>query len=120
MIADLPCSGLGVIGKKPDIKYNIKKEQQLELASLQREIILATTKYVKKGGTLIYSTCTINRDENEGNLEYILEHFPFQAESLDKYIPKSLWSETTKKGYIQLLPGVHETDGFFIARLKRV
>lgn len=120
VIADLPCSGLGVIGKKPDIKYKMQKEQQEELVALQREILKVITKYVKKGGTLLYSTCTINEKENEGNLQYILDNFSFEVESLDAYLPTNLQSETTKKGYIQLIPGVHNTDGFFISKLKKV
>lgn len=119
VIADLPCSGLGVFGKKPDIKYKMKPEQQKDLVQLQREILNVVTKYVKKGGTLLYSTCTINRDENEGNLKYILDNFPFEVESLDTYLPENLIGETTKNGFIQLIPGIHSTDGFFIARLRK-
>lgn len=119
VIADLPCSGLGVFGKKPDIKYKMKPEQQKELVALQRKILEVVTQYVKKGGILLYSTCTINREENEENLKYILEHFPFEVESLDEFLPENLHCETTKHGYIQLIPGVHSTDGFFITRLRR-
>lgn len=119
VIADLPCSGLGVFGKKPDIKYKMKPDQQKDLVKLQRQILNVVTKYVKKGGTLLYSTCTINREENEENLKYILDNFPFEVESLDEYLPKNLIGETTKNGYIQLIPGVHSTDGFFISRLRR-
>ena len=65
VLADLPCSGLGIIGKKPDIKLRLKKEDLGELASLQREILSAASRYVKPGGTLLYSTCTVDRAENE-------------------------------------------------------
>ena len=75
-------------------------------------------KYVKKGGTLIYSTCTISRDENEEMVKWLTQNTPLKLESLDEYLPKALLSDTTKEGYLQLLPGVHECDGFFIARLK--
>lgn len=119
VIADLPCSGLGVIGKKPEIKYRVTKEDTVELAKLQREILKVVYQYVKPGGTLIYSTCTINPKENEENMRYIMEELGFELESLDSYLPSSLHSTTTKEGYLQLLPGVHESDGFFIARLNR-
>ena len=67
VIADLPCSGLGIIGKKPDIKYNMTMDKMEELSRLQREILSVVWKYVKPGGTLVYSTCTISRMENEDN-----------------------------------------------------
>ena len=76
-------------------------------------------KYVKKGGILIYSTCTISREENEDMVNWIINNTPLKLESMDAYLPDALVSETTKKGYLQLLPGIHECDGFFIARLKR-
>jgi 16S rRNA (cytosine967-C5)-methyltransferase len=74
---------------------------------------------VREGGTLIYSTCTIAKEENQNNVFWFVENYPYELESLDPYLPEQLHSETTKKGWIQLLPGVHKTDGFFIARLKR-
>ena len=68
---------------------------------------------------MVYGTCTIARVENQGNVEWFLENYPFEAVSLDGCLPEELQSETTKKGYLQLLPGVHKTDGFFIAKFKR-
>ncbi|WFR60217.1 16S rRNA (cytosine(967)-C(5))-methyltransferase RsmB [Anaerocolumna sp. AGMB13025] len=119
LIADLPCSGLGVIGKKPDIKYNMTREKQKDLAALQREILSVVHQYVKKGGVLLYSTCTINEEENLANVRWFLEHHDFKLESIEDLLPPALLSDTTKEGYIQLLPGVHDTDGFFIAKLRR-
>lgn len=120
LIADLPCSGLGVIGKKTDIKYNMTEEKQLELVKLQRDILSTVQQYVKPGGILIYSTCTINKEENMENVEWFLKEFPFKLEPIDSYLAKELQSDSTKEGFIQLLPGVHSCDGFFIARLKRM
>ena len=74
--------------------------------------------YVKPGGTLIYSTCTINPKENEENVSWLLEH-GFETEDLRPYLPESLHQDTMDSGYIQLLPGVHESDGFFVARLRK-
>ena len=74
---------------------------------------------MKPGGVLIFSTCTIGVDENQMNLKYFLENYPFSLESIDPYLPEELRSRTTAGGYLQLLPGVHDSDGFFMARLKR-
>lgn len=117
-LADLPCSGLGIIGKKKDIKYHASEEGTKQLGKLQREILSTVWQYVKPGGVLIYSTCTVNRRENEENVKWFLENYPFQAESLSSYLPEGL-KEEGKNGMLQLLPGIHETDGFFIARLRR-
>lgn len=119
LIADVPCSGLGVIGKKTDIKYNITQTGIAELVNLQRKILEQASTYVKPGGTLIYSTCTINREENIENVRWFVENYPYELESIDDYLCEELRSDTTKEGYLQLLSGVHDCDGFFIARLKR-
>lgn len=119
LIADVPCSGLGVMGRKTDIKYKMNPAKIQELAGLQRLILEQASTYVKPGGTLIYSTCTITNEENLDNVKWFTEHFPYELESLDPYLCKELQSETTSKGYLQLLPGVHQCDGFFIARMKR-
>lgn len=119
VLADLPCSGLGVIGKKNDIKYRTQPERQKELVLLQRQILHNAADYVKPGGVLVYSTCTISEAENEGNVRWFMEHYPFKTEPLDPYLPGELCSEETKKGWLQLLPGVHKTDGFFIARMRK-
>ncbi len=119
VLADVPCSGYGVIGKKTDIKYKVTAQKQEDLIILQRKILHNASSYVKIGGTLVYSTCTIGREENENNIEWFVKNYPYELESLNPYLPKELTGETTEKGYLQLLPGVHKTDGFFIARLKR-
>jgi len=119
VIADLPCSGMGVIGKKPDIKYKLTQNQHKELIQLQRAILSTVQNYVKKGGILIYSTCTVNREENQDNRDWFLKTFDFIEESLDPYLPEKLHSEITKEGYLQLLQGIHKTDGFFLARFRK-
>ncbi len=116
---DAPCSGLGIMGKKCDIRYHMTKEQMQEIVQLQREILDTAVSYVKEGGILIYSTCTIHKEENEMQVQY-LEALGFQTESLNLYLPNELKNESTENGYLQLLPGVHETDGFFMARLRKV
>jgi 16S rRNA (cytosine967-C5)-methyltransferase len=119
LICDLPCSGLGIIGRKPDIKYRITEEQLHELAKLQRCILEKAWTYVKPGGRLVYSTCTIDRSENEENVKWILENLPFDAEDIASRLPVELRQEQKVKGCIQLLPGIHKTDGFFISSFIR-
>ena len=119
VIADLPCSGLGVLAKKTDLKYRMTKEQQQELADLQRRILSVVQQYVKPGGILVYSTCTINRGENQDNVRWFLDHFDFEAVSMEDCLPKEVQGETAAKGYVQLLPGVQESDGFFIAKCRK-
>lgn len=120
LIADVPCSGLGVMGKKADIKYKMTPAKQTEIVKLQRKILDTVQAYVKKGGVLIYSTCTIAAAENQYNVKWFLENYPFRLESIEPYLCDELKGKTTKAGYLQLLPGVNESDGFFIARLKRI
>lgn len=118
VIADVPCSGLGITGKKADIKYRIKPEDIDALAMLQREILANAWRYVRPGGTLIYSTCTINRRENEAQVRWLTDNFPLETEDISDILPPSL-CKMTADGCIQLLPGICECDGFFIAKLKR-
>lgn len=120
VLADVPCSGLGVIGKKTDIKYRVDQDKIRELSVLQKQILHNGAAYVKPGGVLIYSTCTITKEENTDNVEWFLENYPFRLESLDPYLCEELHSETTGQGYLQLLPGVHKTDGFFLARFRKM
>jgi 16S rRNA (cytosine967-C5)-methyltransferase len=103
LICDLPCSGLGVLGKKTDIRYKMTPEKQKELVALQRRILNTVHNYVRPGGTLVYSTCTIHSEENEKNVEWFLKEYPeFALERME-----------------QLLPGTVGQDGFFLAKLTR-
>ena len=110
--------GLGIMGKKPDIKLRLKPEDLKELAGLQREILTSAVRYVKPGGVLIYSTCTINRQENEENAGWILKEFPFKKRELAPLLPEAVQKDC-RENLIQLLPGVHGCDGFFIAAFER-
>ena len=120
VIADLPCSGLGVLGKKPDLKYRVQPEDLEELADLQRKILTCAQAIVKEGGTLLYSTCTVNPGENIENVHWFLKEYPqFELDDITENICKELKSDVIEKGCIQFFPGVHDCDGFFIARLKK-
>ena len=115
VIADVPCSGLGIIRKKPDIRY--KNLQELEaLPALQRSILENQTRYVAPGGVLMYSTCTVLPRENEDVVNaFLAEHPEFSAEPLP--LPDVFPKNDT--GMLTLIPGEYDTDGFFICRLRR-
>lgn len=120
VIADLPCSGLGVIGKKPDLKYKASPEGIESLVRLQRQILSCAQSYVKPGGTLVYSTCTVDPTENMDNVHWFLAKYPeFAADDIRDRICPELRESVMEKGCIQLLPGVHKSDGFFIAKMVR-
>ncbi|MDD6035190.1 MAG: 16S rRNA (cytosine(967)-C(5))-methyltransferase RsmB [Lachnospiraceae bacterium] len=119
VLADVPCSGLGILGKKPDIKLFMTIEQEKELCILQKNILRNAVRYVKPGGVLIFSTCTLNKEENMGGYNFLKEECGMRPESLETFISKSLWNDTTKDGYLQMLPGIHGTDGFFTARFRK-
>ena len=115
VIADVPCSGYGIIRKKPDIRYKDPNTMK-DLPALQLAILKNQASYVKPGGTLIYSTCTLVREENEGVVESFLKENPnFTTEPL----PLPAVFPKNESGMLALVPGEFETDGFFICRLRR-
>lgn len=118
---DVPCSGLGIIGRKNDIKLSVSKKGLEDLSNLQWDIVKASWDYVKKGGIMIYSTCTVNKTENQDMVKKICQELPFEAVDFEEQLPKAMSElcRTAKKGYIQILPGEYGTDGFFIAKLRR-
>ena len=115
VIADVPCSGLGIIRKKPDIRYK-NVEEMKDLPELQLKILENQSRYVKKGGLLLYSTCTVLRRENEDVVKAFLERnedFTTEPLPLPDQFPKN------ETGMLTLIPGQYDTDGFFICRLRR-
>ena len=90
-----------------------------DIIVLQEQILEQAVSYVKPGGLLLFSTCTINRDENEAHVKLLKDKYNMTPVSLDATLPEMLHSETTKRGYLQLLPGIHDTDGFFISIFKK-
>ena len=115
VICDVPCSGYGIIRKKPDIRYK-KPEDMADLPQLQLQILKNQSRYVKKGGVLIYSTCTLLRQENEGVVEaFLTENSDYTLEPL----PLPDCFPVNESGMLALVPGEYDTDGFFIARLRR-
>ena len=115
VIADVPCSGYGIIRKKPDIRYK-DPDTMKDLPALQLAILQNQARYVKPGGLLLYSTCTLVRAENEGVVERFLQLHPeFSLEPLP--LPAPLPENTS--GMLALVPGEYDTDGFFISRLRK-
>ncbi len=142
LIMDVPCSGLGVMGRKRDIKYHAAPGSIASLNELQKKIVEQSWRYVKPGGTLIYSTCTVSRAENEDMVRWITEKLPFEPVSVEESLPESLKKELgilksyipctpspesgnnsiseIEKCCVQLLPGFNLSDGFFFAKLRRL
>ncbi len=114
VMADVPCSGLGIIRKKPDIRY--KDPAPLEgLPQVQRDILANISQYVKPGGALLYATCTLLRRENEDVVTWFLDkHHDFTLEPFHLPGPVGM-----SRGMVTLWPHIHGTDGFFIAKLRR-
>lgn len=115
VLADVPCSGYGIIRKKPDIRYK-DPAQMAELPQLQLQILGQQAAYVKKGGVLLYSTCTLLRRENEAVVRAFLKEnndFSLEPLALPPVFPKNT------DGMLTLIPGEYDTDGFFIAKLRR-
>ena len=120
VLADLPCSGLGVLAKKTDLKYKATKEGADSLAKLQREMLKNVQAYVKDKGKLVYSTCTINPAENMDNVHWFLNQYPeFELIDIHGSLCEELQKDVRENGCIQLLPGVHQSDGFFLACMKK-
>ena len=115
VIADVPCSGYGIIRKKPDIRYK-DPDTMKDLPDLQLKILENQSRYVKSGGVLLYSTCTLVHRENEGVVEaFLAKHPEFHTEPLP--LPEALPANET--GMLALVSGEYDTDGFFICRLRR-
>lgn len=118
VLIDVPCSGFGIIRKKPEIKYTKSMKELSSIVELQRRIMINAAKYVKLGGTLVYSTCTLNKKENEDNIDWFLNKFP--QYSIDKLyygdVKNIIYNDN---GSVTILPNQY-MDGFFISRLKRI
>lgn len=139
VLLDVPCSGLGVMGKKRDIKHHVSRESIESLNALQREIARVCSRYVKPGGTLIYSTCTVSPEENEEMVRFLTGELGLKPLSLEESLPELLLRQKKetealrdregkdhgltaeeRSACIQFLPGYMEADGFFIAFFSRI
>jgi len=118
VLLDAPCSGLGIIRKKPEIKYTKGQKELNSLVSLQKELLNVAKAYVREDGLLVYSTCTLNKEENEENARWFLaenkdfEVYPVELGQVENLI-------YTKEGFVTILPG-NTMDGFFVARFRKI
>ncbi|MBL7991253.1 MAG: 16S rRNA (cytosine(967)-C(5))-methyltransferase RsmB [Candidatus Kapabacteria bacterium] len=116
VLLDAPCSGLGTLAKKPDIKWKFEITDFTPILRTQRELLTNAAKLVKVGGALVYSTCTIEPEENTAQIAWFLKEFPnYELDRAENYLPETL----CKDGFMQMFPHVHQTDGAFAARLVR-
>lgn len=120
IIADVPCSGLGVIRKKPDIKFNIKEEDIEEINEVQKQILVNASKYLKTGGILVYSTCTNVFKENKETVKWFLENNAEFEICTDTDLIPNEWKDGLEAGMLSLLPNKHNCDGFFICCLTKI
>lgn len=141
VLLDAPCTGTGVLRRKTDLRYNRKLEDLTSLVTLQRELLENAAKLTKNGGVLVYSTCSIEPEENLENFQWFLKnHSDFNPVSIESFFPPT-WIEsirksaerfgdfesnsksgpvsTAKDGYVQLLPSRHQTSGFFICKFQK-
>ncbi|NMB33849.1 MAG: 16S rRNA (cytosine(967)-C(5))-methyltransferase RsmB [Clostridium sp.] len=120
VLVDAPCTGFGIIRRKPDIKWTRKSDDKEKLAGIQNKILYAASKYVRNGGVLVYSTCTVEPEENEGIVKkFIHNNEDFHLEDVSSYISEGFKNYNPDSGCMQLYPNVHGTDGFFIAKMVR-
>ena len=118
VLIDVPCSGFGIIRKKPEIKWTKNKNQLKDIIEIQRSIMQNASKYVKVGGKLLYSTCTLNKEENEVNIRWFLDNFPgYKIEPI--YFGKYENLIYNAEGSITILPN-QSMDGFFMAKFTRI
>ena len=119
VLCDLPCSGLGIIGKKPDIKYNTSFEKINELSKLQKSMLINAVRYIKPDGYLIYSTCTLTGQENKENAAFIEEELKLEGVRVKNLLPEAVGQNSGDLPYIQILPGEFGSDGFFISCFRK-
>ncbi|HIK37696.1 MAG: 16S rRNA (cytosine(967)-C(5))-methyltransferase [Geminocystis sp.] len=124
VLIDVPCSGLGILHRNPDIRWLRKPQQIQHLTELQGQLLENCSKWVKKGGILVYSTCTLNQAENEAIiLRFLQSHPQWQWETKNDELCQISWLLSEKKGrtesMVTILPPLHHLDGFFMAKLRK-
>lgn len=121
VLIDAPCSGFGTLRRHPDIRWNKTEKQLNALNDLQYSLLENAGKHIKKGGILVYSTCTIEPTENESIVSRLIKNYPiFSVEHVGKFLPNVPESVITQDGFLQTFPHEHNVDGIFAARLRRV
>ena len=118
ILLDVPCLGLGVIRRKPDIKWNRQEDDIKEISDIQFNILKTCSKYLKKNGTLVYSTCSMLKEENDAIIEKFIKEENFETVNIEEQIPNE-FSKITTNNMVQFLPSQNH-DGFFITMLKKI
>jgi len=119
-LVDAPCTGLGTLRRHPEGKWRIKEQDILRLQEMQNQILRQAAPLVRQGGVLVYSTCTLTQEENEGMIEaFLSEHKEFSLENASGLLPRGCEGLVDEKGCLRTLPHRHGTDGFFAARMRR-
>lgn len=133
VLTDVPCLGLGVIGRKKEIKYRVREADIPAITALQKKIVTEAARCVKPGGILLYSTCSMTKEENTEMISWMEEELGLQPEDLEKTLPESFLKAIEEqqdpkdvnrdltqlqKGWMQLLPGIHASDGFFFVKMR--
>lgn len=118
ILLDVPCLGLGVIRRKPDIKWNRQEEDIKEISDIQFNILKTCSKYLKRNGTLVYSTCSMLKEENDAIIEKFIKEENFETVNIEEQIPNE-FSKITTNNMVQFLPS-QKHDGFFITMLKKI
>jgi 16S rRNA (cytosine967-C5)-methyltransferase len=123
VLLDAPCTGTGVINRRADLRYQRQEPDINSLVELQRKLLDNAANMLKDNGVLVYSTCSLEPEENEQNLKWFLETHPqFKTASLLPFVPESFAENDAKlfeSGAIQLTPARHDVSGFYIARLEK-
>ena len=120
LLVDVPCTGLGTLRRNPDGKWRVKEEDIPRLQQIQGKILTQAATMVKKGGVLVYSTCTMTSEENEGVIEaFLSEQEGFHLEDVSPSLPPGCEGLVDSRGYLRTLPHRHGMDGFFAARIRR-
>lgn len=120
ILIDAPCSGWGVIRRNPDLKWRIQPTDGPRLARDQINFLKNAAGWLKPGGTLVYTTCTLNEEENEGVVDrFLAEHPDFSIEAVQNSLPEEARALAGPRGFFQTWPPLNDTDGFFAARLRK-
>ena len=120
VLVDVPCTGLGMIRRRPEIKWNRVEKDIKNIVDIQKKILENGSKYLKPGGVLVYSTCTVEKEENINLIfDFVKENENFELNGFDKLLNSNEYMKTAKDGYIEIYPHIHDMDGFFIAKLLK-
>jgi len=120
ILVDAPCSGIGVLRRNPDARWRVREKDPAELAEIQQKILIRTASVLGRGGTLVYSTCTVLPEENENQIDHFLEQNPNFRQVPPAEMKRSVAALVDNAGTLKLTPNQHGTDGFFAVRLERI